>query len=132
MHAVEVVAGTNLLYIPECVGAPVITEYFIAGLEPVESCDPWQIYYAPGARPDSLAGDSSGAPSGAPPGGAAPPGRRATVPAPDTLFAARKPRRRRCAPSCGLGGPISTYVSTLAAALSCGMRATPCVSYGRT
>jgi len=92
--AVELVAGTNLLYIPECVGAPVVTEYFIAGLEPVESCDPWQTYSTPGARPDSLAGDSLGTPFDAPARGAAPPGRRATVPAPDSLFEQPAPRRR--------------------------------------
>jgi penicillin-binding protein 1A len=93
--AVQLVAGTNLLHIPECVGAPVATELFVAGLEPVESCTPGVFYGPPGTNPaDSLAADSLGTPFAPParPGGdpAAPPGRRATVPfvgpPRDTLF----------------------------------------------
>ncbi len=101
---VELVAGTGLRYLPECVGAPVVTELYVAGLEPTETCVPGQVYGPPGAAPaDSLAADSLGTPFDAPAdpadpaaGGSPPPGRRATVPAPDSaapLGASPRPRR---------------------------------------
>ena len=102
--SVQLVAGTNLLHIPECVGAAVVTELFIAGMEPVESCTPGVAYGPDGLpRPDSLAVDSSGAPFDAPAGGPAggfggdpaPAGRRATVPFGDTLVEPPAARRRR-------------------------------------
>jgi penicillin-binding protein 1A len=40
----EVVAGTNKLYVPDCYGAPTSTDIFIAGLEPIETCVPGEIY----------------------------------------------------------------------------------------
>jgi penicillin-binding protein 1A len=100
---VQLVAGTNLLYIPECVGAPVVTELFIAGLEPVESCTPGVFYGPPGTNPaDSLAADSLAAtyagPYAAPPspaGDPTPPGRRATVPFGDPASEPPPAARRR-------------------------------------
>jgi hypothetical protein len=86
------------------VGAAVVTELFIAGMEPVESCTPGVAYGPDGLpRPDSLAVDSSGAPFDAPAGGPAggfggdpaPAGRRATVPFGDTLVEPPAARRRR-------------------------------------
>jgi penicillin-binding protein 1A len=97
--SVALVAGTNLRWAPECATAAQSTELFIAGLEPTEGCDPNTNYGAPadslGAPADSLDPATSDP-------AFAPPGRRATVPAPgtgpdsgaDSLAA----RRRRAAP----------------------------------
>jgi penicillin-binding protein 1A len=54
----QVVAGTNKLYVPECYGAPAISDIFIAGLEPVETCVPGELYGDEGAGfgVDSLGG----------------------------------------------------------------------------
>ncbi|GLC28519.1 penicillin-binding protein 1A [Roseisolibacter agri] len=51
----QVVAGTNKLFLPECTGAPSITDIFIAGLEPVETCVPGEMYGdETGLGPDTL------------------------------------------------------------------------------
>jgi penicillin-binding protein 1A len=91
----EIVAGTNMLYSPECVGMPVATDLFIAGTEPVETCVPGQFSGIPGYGVDSLGNpipprtDSSGLPAypPLPPSGSTPvPGRppRPTVPVDST------------------------------------------------
>ena len=89
----QLVAGTALRWAPECPGAQPVTELFIAGLEPTETCDPNTLYGVPdslrAAPPDSL---------GAPPpaeGEPAPAGRRATVPLPDSAADTLGVRRRR-------------------------------------
>jgi penicillin-binding protein 1A len=93
--SVQVIAGTGLLYSPECIGASVATELFVSGLEPTEACDP-ATYYGPQpvAPGDSLAGDSTGAPFDRP-AGELPAGRRATVPAWDSALTPAPPARRR-------------------------------------
>jgi penicillin-binding protein 1A len=84
----QIVTGTSKLWTPECVGAPVSTEIFIAGAEPTESCVPGESYGAPadstGANPDTaglgdLPADVPRAPRPTPPRPTVP---RPTVPAP--------------------------------------------------
>lgn len=86
----QIVTGTSKLWMPECVGAPVSTELFIAGAEPVESCVPGETYGAPadslGANPDTAGlgefpGEAPRAPRPTVPRPTVP---RATVPAPAT------------------------------------------------
>ncbi len=101
----QLVAGTDKLWTPECVGAPVTTELFIAGAEPTESCAPGETY---GAGADSLGANPDTAGLGE--FGTAPrPARRPTVPfdsAPSTSLdsgaaaprPAPRPRRRRAVP----------------------------------
>ncbi len=99
----QIVAGTDKLWLPECVGAPVTTELFISGAEPTDTCVPGENYGAPG---DSVraAPDTAGAAEF--PLDGSRPVRRPTVPfdsgpggASDSAAAARpRPRRRRAVP----------------------------------
>jgi penicillin-binding protein 1A len=70
--SVQLVAGTNLLHIPECVGAAVVTELFIAGLEPLEVVHPGRLLRPARRQPGRLArrrlvGTPFDAPADAPP-----------------------------------------------------------------
>lgn len=78
----ELIAGTSVLWTPECVAAPTVTDLFVAGLEPTETCVPGQLY---GAAADSVGVDSLAPHLGdAPlPASELPGGRRPTVPAPE-------------------------------------------------
>jgi penicillin-binding protein 1A len=64
----QLVAGMNVLYLPECGAIPVTTEIFIAGTEPIENCLTTPL---PGQAVDSLAVDSLGQPI-VPPAGTVP------------------------------------------------------------
>ena len=52
----DIVAGTSKRWVPQCVGALVTNELFVAGTEPLESCVPGELY---GVAGDSAAADSA-------------------------------------------------------------------------
>ncbi len=84
----QIVTGTDKLWLPECAGAPVTTEIFVAGAEPAESCVPGESY---GAGADTLGTNPDTAGAAEVPADAPRPPRRPAAPA-ESAAAARPSR----------------------------------------